>query len=135
MFFFNIDTTKDSNKNNLFLTCKKLKKKSNGSNNIVHLSSKYPFQYKFKKLLVGRNNNIDDDEIDNITLTDEQYQDNIQHITGIETCCPICMETSTKDELMAKTTCGHVFHDHCLHKWLTQECSQPTCPMCRHEFY
>ena len=83
----------------------------------------------------NRNNNIDDDEIDNITLTDEQYQDNIQHITGIETCCPICMETSTKDELMAKTTCGHVFHDHCLHKWLTQECSQPTCPMCRHEFY
>ena len=52
MFFFNIDTTKDSNKNSLFLTCKKLKKKSNGSNNIVRLSSKYSFQYKFKKLLV-----------------------------------------------------------------------------------
>lgn len=78
---------------------------------------------------------IDEEENQQITLTDEQYKDNIQHITGIQVCCPICMETSKPDDLMAKTECGHVFHDHCLHKWLTQECSQPTCPMCRHDFY
>ena len=82
------------------------------------------------------NGNIDDEEENQqITLTDQQYMDNIQHITGVQVCCPICMETSTKNDLMAKTECGHVFHDHCLHKWLTQECSQPTCPMCRHCFH
>jgi hypothetical protein len=53
----------------------------------------------------------------------------------IGTNCSICFENIKKTERVSKTTCGHKFHTRCLRRWLTKECSTPTCPMCRADLY
>ncbi|KAK0419667.1 hypothetical protein QR680_014259 [Steinernema hermaphroditum] len=46
--------------------------------------------------------------------------------------CPICIDTlNCTEKKTATTTCGHVFHDTCIGKWLTLRRSHRRCPTCR----
>lgn len=45
-------------------------------------------------------------------------------------CCSICIETFDLGENLVRTPCNHVFHEHCLSRWLD---SRDTCPVCRHD--
>ena len=42
--------------------------------------------------------------------------------------CSICMEELTDDSNIKVTTCMHVYHRHCLDRWLIKK---NTCPECR----
>ena len=45
-----------------------------------------------------------------------------------EGCC-ICLDALRKGDVALTLTCGHMFHEHCIHEWLgRREC----CPLCRH---
>jgi hypothetical protein len=43
-------------------------------------------------------------------------------------CCPICLQDFSVGSEAAATTCFHVYHSHCIVKWLLRSAS---CPMCR----
>ena len=92
-------------------------------------------EHNFTLLLNIWNDNIPeiDDEEPPKRLDIQTYNRVIKQSKGIIHQCPICMEMSTKKQLMATTQCGHIFHNKCLKKWLTKECTAPTCPMCRHD--
>ena len=51
--------------------------------------------------------------------------------------CSICFDNikSTEKRVSITKCCNNVFHTRCLKKWLTKECSLPTCPMCRTDLY
>jgi len=40
--------------------------------------------------------------------------------------CSICLEHTRQDD--TQLSCGHMFHDRCLHEWLDEH---TTCPVCR----
>jgi len=40
--------------------------------------------------------------------------------------CSICFENTTRND--TQLSCGHMFHDRCLHEWLDDH---TTCPVCR----
>jgi len=42
--------------------------------------------------------------------------------------CQICLEDVTPGELVTRLPCGHGYHRHCVHKWLTQH--HGNCPYC-----
>ena len=42
--------------------------------------------------------------------------------------CSICSELFDQESQISATVCGHVFHHHCLTRWLHQS---STCPQCR----
>lgn len=44
--------------------------------------------------------------------------------------CPICAELFLPSDDVQCTTCGHMFHHHCLLQWLERS---KTCPQCRHK--
>ncbi|XP_071945774.1 E3 ubiquitin-protein ligase TRAIP-like [Antedon mediterranea] len=46
----------------------------------------------------------------------------------IKATCVICQEFFQTDQCIYSTTCGHVFHEVCLLKWIQ---TSPTCPHCR----
>ena len=43
-------------------------------------------------------------------------------------CCAICLQDFSAASEAATTTCSHVYHPHCIVKWLLKS---TTCPMCR----
>ena len=45
-------------------------------------------------------------------------------------CCSICIESFSLGENLVRTPCNHVFHEHCLSRWLD---TRDTCPVCRHD--
>ncbi|CAA0833652.1 E3 ubiquitin-protein ligase ATL6 [Striga hermonthica] len=47
----------------------------------------------------------------------------------LETSCAICLQDVKDGEsVRLLPNCGHLFHPHCIDKWLTR---QGNCPMCR----
>jgi len=42
--------------------------------------------------------------------------------------CQICLEDAKPDELMTRLPCGHAYHRHCVHRWLTEY--RGHCPVC-----
>ena len=44
---------------------------------------------------------------------------------GVDTTCIVCLEEMT---LAKRLKCGHIFHMICLHRWIEQN---TTCPTCR----
>ncbi|XP_049936312.1 anaphase-promoting complex subunit 11 [Nymphaea colorata] len=48
-------------------------------------------------------------------------------------CCPDCKFPGDDCPLMWGA-CNHVFHLHCILKWVHSQTSQPHCPMCRREW-
>lgn len=47
--------------------------------------------------------------------------------------CPICTLDFEKNEEIKSTPCNHLFHENCIREWLTQKCTHPLCPVCRHD--
>uniref|UniRef100_A0A7S2P053 RING-type domain-containing protein n=1 Tax=Zooxanthella nutricula TaxID=1333877 RepID=A0A7S2P053_9DINO len=44
--------------------------------------------------------------------------------------CPICFEDLDNLSVVARTPCGHVFHEDCVRRWLAK---RGTCPLCREQ--
>jgi hypothetical protein len=42
--------------------------------------------------------------------------------------CPICCENFEEKEEVYKLSCRHLYHRHCLSRWVQ---SHPNCPLCR----
>lgn len=100
---------------------------------------KSPFGYQILTSIF--NDNFDIEETDTkITLNEQEFNNVTTPISRDEqlshSICPICLDTMTDCNVneIVKTSCGHHFHRNCLHKWLTADCHQPNCPMCRHSF-
>jgi len=67
-----------------------------------------------------------------IRLNESEYDNIVEKIEiTTEETCSICTE-EIKDNCV-KTKCGHLFHNDCLKKYLTQYCTRPICPNCRSE--
>tara|TARA_B100001094_G_C18103289_1_gene756987 strand:- start:691 stop:1332 length:642 start_codon:yes stop_codon:yes gene_type:complete len=47
--------------------------------------------------------------------------------------CPICTLDFEKNDEIKSTPCNHLFHENCIREWLTQKCTHPLCPVCRHD--
>ena len=73
-----------------------------------------------------------------ITLNEQEFINITTPVTSIEqlshSLCPICLDKMELGNSLVETSCGHHFHRNCLKKWLTVECHQSNCPMCRHSF-
>ena len=41
--------------------------------------------------------------------------------------CPICLREIGEGQKIAKITCMHVFHSHCLHRWIKKRMNCPVC--------
>ena len=44
-----------------------------------------------------------------------------------EPCC-ICLDNLAKGDLALALSCGHVFHEKCIHEWLGRK---ESCPLCK----
>ena len=69
------------------------------------------------------------------TMTREEYNTFIRRHRATKkdesTYCCLSMENIKKGQTVATTCCGHKFKSSELRKWLTKECTEPTCPLCR----
>jgi hypothetical protein len=45
-------------------------------------------------------------------------------------CCSICLDPFMKGDMSRKLPCGHLFHSHCISKWVQRA---NRCPLCQHE--
>ncbi|KAF6742868.1 anaphase-promoting complex subunit 11 [Ephemerocybe angulata] len=68
----------------------------------------------------------------------EEEEDEEADICGIcraefEACCPLC-KTPGDDCPLIYGECTHVFHMHCMLKWLERPSSKQQCPMDRREW-
>jgi hypothetical protein len=45
-------------------------------------------------------------------------------------CCSICLDPFMKGDMSRKLSCGHLFHSHCISKWVQRA---NRCPLCQHE--
>lgn len=57
----------------------------------------------------------------------------INIVDSTEESCSICTEPF-KIHSTVKTPCGHLFHNRCIQRWIT-ESSNMSCPMCRENLY
>ena len=44
--------------------------------------------------------------------------------------CSVCLDPFTKGDMARKLPCGHIFHSHCISKWVQRA---NRCPLCQHE--
>ena len=77
---------------------------------------------------------------DNYQYDDSQYLTNEEYYNIFKpykytsqqcSSCTICLGEFIENDSVVKTKCNHTFHNKCLHRWLTKECFQPDCPLCR----
>lgn len=47
--------------------------------------------------------------------------------------CPICMNEFQLNESTSITSCGHIYHNDCLNKWISK-IKQNKCPICRETY-
>ncbi|POW03922.1 hypothetical protein PSTT_10733, partial [Puccinia striiformis] len=71
-----------------------------------------------------------------LTEPEETDESNDKDLCGIfrvafEGCCPDCKVPGEDCPLSFLGECTHIFHWHCLLKWLAQESSKQSCPMDR----
>lgn len=72
---------------------------------------------------------------EDVHMTREEYNQIIKRRVArkkdeSQYCC-LSMENFKKGQTIAETPCGHVFKSSHLRTWLTRECVEPTCPLCR----
>ncbi|KAF2610478.1 hypothetical protein F2Q70_00009213 [Brassica cretica] len=75
------------------------------------------------------------------TLTTVSLADKISPVvrfsdiqTDLEDCCTVCLsDFESDDNIRQLPNCRHVFHDHCLDRWIV-DCRKMTCPICRDRF-
>lgn len=53
--------------------------------------------------------------------------------TDNQESCVICCEDFQKNTPIRETPCHHIFHDHCVMKWVETKLDNPDCPYCRTE--
>ena len=116
------------------------------NNNSIKIIGSYIDIFQFLKSPFGYQmlTSIFDDNFhsptkENPRLLNEQEFKNITNpVTSIDTLshsiCPICLDLMNNTSLLVETCCGHHFHRSCLKKWLTIDCLQPNCPLCRNLF-
>ncbi|KAG8373882.1 hypothetical protein BUALT_Bualt11G0071500 [Buddleja alternifolia] len=64
----------------------------------------------------------------NLTLT---TLENIQNSQNDDVSCTVCLNRlGKKSQVWELTNCRHVFHKHCLDRWLSYD-DRMTCPLCR----
>ncbi|WRT63295.1 uncharacterized protein IL334_000200 [Kwoniella shivajii] len=78
---------------------------------------------------------VDLEDLENGYLNDEDDDDDDEEVCGIcqnafEGCCPEC-KVPGDDCPLIWGECTHVFHMHCLLKWIDTESSKQQCPMDR----
>lgn len=44
--------------------------------------------------------------------------------------CPVCLDAFTKGDMVRQLPCRHLFHSHCISKWVQRA---NRCPLCQHE--
>lgn len=67
------------------------------------------------------------------TKKDEQIIEySIASLDDRELLCPICLDLFQSEKDSACLSCTHVFHLHCLQKWIAKS-PIPACPVCRHD--
>ncbi|XP_049817467.1 E3 ubiquitin-protein ligase RNF115-like [Aethina tumida] len=72
-------------------------------------------------------------QLPNKGLTPQEIEANkVVHVTEDQvsegTQCSICLEKFILNEECRETSCGHLYHGHCIGHWLTLT---TTCPLCR----
>jgi len=72
-------------------------------------------------------NNSDDLDEDEISINEESSLCP-ENTFGIEYACSICYEDYTKEDIIRRLRCGHIYHLNCVDTWF-QRSSQ--CPMCK----
>jgi len=127
----------DTHKYNLRMKQENDNLKITGSYIDIYQFLKSPFGYQILSSIFDDNFMIEKTDA-KITLNEQEF---INVTTPISrsgqlshSICPICLEKMDQHTPLVKTCCGHHFHQNCLHKWLTKDCHQPNCPMCRHSF-
>ena len=45
--------------------------------------------------------------------------------------CSICVEDFMPNTIVRETPCHHLFHEHCVEKWIETKIDDPDCPFCR----
>ncbi|KAH0890453.1 hypothetical protein HID58_052882 [Brassica napus] len=76
------------------------------------------------------------------TLTTVSLADKISPVvrfsdiqTDLEDCCTVCLsDFESDDNIRQLPNCRHVFHDHCLDRWIV-DCRKMTCPICRDRYF
>lgn len=78
-------------------------------------------------------NQIDDNKTKRMTVAeyDTCICNKIADNNYIKKDCSICLGNIHLNDSISITKCNHVYHEHCLRKWLTEECTTPSCPTCR----
>jgi len=71
-----------------------------------------------------RNNILNENLIEIINQSEENYKTNIHNHEE----CSICLEIFTNDEKIIKLNCDHIFHLDCIKLWIE---NNDTCPLCR----
>lgn len=68
-----------------------------------------------------------------VTIPDNDYNlyvtTNTDDVT--DQSCAICQEEMNNDQQTSRLSCGHCFHEECLHDWLTT--SSTKCPTCNYD--
>ena len=70
-----------------------------------------------------------------VTMTREEYNMCIKRHKACKKdesiFCTLSLEHIKRGQTVATTCCGHQFKSSELRRWLTKECTEPTCPLCR----
>ena len=125
-----------------------LQLQQNGENNSIKIIGSYIDIFQFLKSSFGYQmlTSIFDDNFDIIdstkqnkrVLNEQEFINITTPVTSLDklshSICPICIELMDNHTPLVETCCGHHFHRNCLKKWLTIDCHQPNCPMCRNSF-
>lgn len=90
-------------------------------------------------IIDGAINNFYIDYFKNLPMTDKEYNSLIRFKKCIsdkdKIYCPLSMEKTKKNQIIAITPCNHLFASNNLKNWLTKKCTTPVCPVCRHYIY
>lgn len=80
--------------------------------------------WTYEELLELDNRNVQcglsKDDLDELIA----YPAEKQHMNQV---CQICLEGVEYGVVLVELECAHVFHKHCIHTWLKQKNSCPTC--------
>ncbi|XP_037714116.1 uncharacterized protein LOC119549883 [Drosophila subpulchrella] len=73
-------------------------------------------------------------ESQNIENTSANDKTSADSTPALNLLCPICNEFyRASDQVCGISTCGHVFHKHCLSRWLKRSLTCPQCRACCHK--
>lgn len=81
-------------------------------------------QSRYDTDLSIRNNTLNENLIETINQSEENYNINIHNNEE----CSICLDYFNNDKKIIKLNCDHIFHTECIKLWIE---NNNTCPLCR----